>query len=88
MTTFVSTQRATGAVVAGQFVLAGDDYPNTTDIMLLPFDSVPAATGVKRFKNVGWYVAGGVFEEWITTDTPGTVPPSGHTLINVQHYPI
>ena len=37
------------------------------------------------FKNQGWYATGSVFEEWITSPAPGTVPPSGHTLTDIQH---
>lgn len=37
------------------------------------------------FKNEGWYAAGSAWETWITAGSPGTVPPSGHTLTFLQH---
>lgn len=88
MTLFVSTARATGVVVVGQFKLASDNYTVETEIMQLSIDSVSASTGIRRFKNIGWYAAGSVFEEWISTENPSVTPPSGHTLTDIQHYPI
>ena len=37
------------------------------------------------YKNQGYYVAGSVFEVWISTPLPSTFPPSGHTLADIQH---
>jgi hypothetical protein len=37
------------------------------------------------YKNQGYYVAGSVFEEWISVGAPNTFPPSAHTLADVQH---
>lgn len=37
------------------------------------------------FKNQGYYVSGAVFEEWVTTSAPQTLPPSGHTLADTQY---
>lgn len=83
-TPLIANQRASAAALAGTIVLVRDYVAG----MLVAVDQPNINTGIARFKNVGWYAAGGVFEEWITTGVPGTVPPSGHTLTNVQHYPI
>lgn len=57
--------------------------------MLTALDqSSSQGTGVKRFKNIGWYATGSVYEEWISDQAPSITPPSGHTLTNIQHYPI
>lgn len=32
------------------------------------------------YKNEGYYVAGSVWETWLTSDAPSITPPSGHTL--------
>ena len=40
------------------------------------------------FKNQGYYVAGSVYEEWVTTTAPSTTPPSGHTLTQIQYVPL
>lgn len=31
----------------------------------------------------GYYVSGATYETWISTGTPNTTPPSGHTLTNI-----
>jgi hypothetical protein len=36
------------------------------------------------YKNHGWYSTGSVFEVWVTSGSPQTVPPSGHTLADVD----
>lgn len=46
----------------------------------------PAA--VVRYKNDGYYVAGSVWESWVTNDNPSSTPPSGHTLTQLQHVQI
>jgi hypothetical protein len=47
----------------------------------------PGTSGatVYKYKNRGWYVAGGVEESWVTVGAPSTVPPSGHTLIGIDY---
>lgn len=37
------------------------------------------------YKNQGWYAAGSVYEQWISTPLPSTFPPSAHTLADIQH---
>lgn len=44
-----------------------------------------AAIANTLYKNQGYYVAGAVFEEWITSGAPNTVPPSGHTLTEISY---
>lgn len=44
-----------------------------------------ATAVVYKYKNRGWYVAGGVEESWVTVGAPSTVPPSGHTLIGIDY---
>ena len=39
------------------------------------------ATTVTYYKMRGYYVAGSVWETWVSTGSPGS-PPSGHTLID------
>jgi hypothetical protein len=40
---------------------------------------------VTKYLNSGYYVTGSVYEYWITYNTKGSVPPSGHSLVNVQY---
>lgn len=35
------------------------------------------------YKMQGYYVAGAVYETWVSTDAPSLTPPSGHSLINI-----
>lgn len=42
-----------------------------------------AAVANAIYKNHGWYAAGSVWEVWVTSGAPSTVPPSGHTLTNI-----
>lgn len=51
---------------------------------LIPISTVTTAP-VYKYKNRGWYVAGGVEESWVTVGAPSTVPPSGHTLIGIDY---
>lgn len=42
----------------------------------------------RQYKNEGWYAAGSTWETWVTTQKPGTTPPSGHTLVYLQSFPM
>jgi hypothetical protein len=44
-----------------------------------------AAVSIQRYKNMGYYPVDGVFEEWVSVGRPGTLPPSGHVLIDVGY---
>ena len=37
------------------------------------------------YKNYGYYVAGSIWETWISTGFPSTANPTGHTLTLVQN---
>ena len=41
-----------------------------------------------QFKNQGWYGVGSAYETWLTLLAPDLLPPSGHTLADVQHFPV
>lgn len=79
------TQRAAFYVKGG----AGERLPaasrgNARRAFLATFPG-NATVAPLLFKNEGYYVSGGVWETWTTTGAPATVPPSGHTLTNLQH---
>lgn len=49
------------------------------------FASPTTSIGTLVYKNQGYYVAGSVFEEWVTSGAPSTTPPSGHTLTDISY---
>ena len=52
-------------------------------------DTFPTGVfNIDLFKNQGYYVAGSVYEEWVTPTAPSTTPPSGHTLTQIQYVPL
>lgn len=40
-------------------------------------------THVIYYKMQGWYAAGSVYENWVSTNAPNYTPPSGHSLSNI-----
>lgn len=70
-----------GAVTKTEFASSasgGRKGRNTTNATVL---GVPAA----KYLNYGYYVAGSVWESWITSEAPSTTPPSGHTLSFIKN---
>lgn len=56
------------------------NYPSD-EIVPAPTPPSPPST-VVYYRIRGFYVAGGVYESWISTN-PDSSPPSGHTLTNI-----
>lgn len=57
-----------------------------------PIGQVPHTLQVRTtvsttWKNLGYYVAGSVWEEWETQGKPASVPPSLHSLVGLSSWP-
>lgn len=76
-----------GGVVSGDLHLAFRGAPRQGARQGAVAGHVSGATiELANYKNEGYYAAGTVWETWITSGEPQTVPPSGHTLTFVQHH--
>jgi len=62
-----------------------DERMGIRDDLFLVVTSTAANVVNVIYKNQGWYAAGSVLEEWVTSGAPSTTPPSGHTLTQLQH---
>jgi len=65
-------------------MLFTDDRMGIRDDMFLIVTSTAADVVNVIYKNHGWYSTGSVFEVWVTSGSPQTIPPSGHTLSDVD----
>lgn len=58
------------------------DFENTVLFPASAYDSL-VEPAIRFYKLRGYYVAGSMFETWVTKD-PDAAPPSGHTLTNIS----
>jgi hypothetical protein len=58
-------------------------FPGRSDNGFLQVSTAAVVANV-IYKNHGWYTTGSVFEVWVTSGAPSTVPPSGHTLSDID----
>jgi|SRR5215831_832832 len=77
----------TGGTYAPMAYFSGALVPGTHTILggTVYIDASTGSTSTVRYKNQGWYAAGGVFEVWISVNAPSTTPSSGHTLTDISH---
>ena len=77
-------------------LLYGSNYPNdlisdvantfdikTANILSSSVTPSGATTSIKYYKMRGYYVAGLVYETWVSSISPNLTPPSGHSLTDI-----
>lgn len=74
---------AIGTVTA--FRSATETQPRRADALAVAANATVIGNSPLIYKNQGYYVAGSVFEEWISIGAPSSFPPSAHTLADVSY---